>query len=177
MTRVARPPWSRAERAAFAAVAVSVTVVLATAAVLATPRVRDAIMNPVAYSVGQRIDVPPTAYASSPYTLLIFGRGTCAASRQAAPFLQSLANETRRLGIAPRLVSEDAHAAGADVFVASLGLQPSEVLRVNVSTLRVRVVPTVVVVDRFGRILYVREGVVPASATVPVLDAVRAATR
>jgi thioredoxin-like negative regulator of GroEL len=116
--------------------------------------------QPPAYAAGQTVDVPADWYASAPYTLVLFARASCGACQQASPFLQQLVREMRGKG---------------DVLFASPGLEPEsdreyartlgvpdDRTRQVPAGLRVRATPTLVLVDRSGRIHGAWEGVGPA---------------
>lgn len=140
-------------------------VVTATAALLATPGARETLgLVRSAYTAGQRIDVPHDVYEGSSYTLVVFARSSCAASERSAAFLKRLVTT---VGAAPNVRVRLLTAAPASPqeldFARRLGLDATQVTAVDLSTLRVRQVPSLVLVDGHGEIHYAREGAVPAS--------------
>jgi thiol-disulfide isomerase/thioredoxin len=147
-----------------AAAVASLALVTVTAIALARPGWRDAVgMGPrPAYATRSRIDVPPEVYHSTPFTIVLFARSTCAVCRSSVPFLARLVQEAAASGVAVRLVSSAPVLPAEVAFAQALGLGATELVGVDVRTLRVKQVPTVVLVDRAGDIRYAREGAVPA---------------
>ena len=158
----------------------SLAVVLGvTLALVAWPRVERALgvearPEPPAYAVGQAIDVPAEWYRTSPYTLVVFARASCGACQTAQPFLQKLVADVRGKG---------------QVVFASPGLEPdsdreyaqqlgvaADLTRQVPAGLRVRATPTLVLVDRTGRILGAWEGVGPPDQQAVIQQSIHAAT-
>lgn len=151
----------RLPRLAVIVAAVSAAVVLVTAVALATPALRERISGAgPAYRAGNRIDVPGGVYDSESYTLLLFARSTCDACQRSAPAFKELVGEAVREGMAVRLISAAPVAAREADFARALGLTDADVVGLPLATLRLKHVPTIVVVDRAGAIHYVREGAV-----------------
>ena len=67
--------------------------------------------------------------------------------------------------------------ADQDAFLARLGLALAESSRLDLAHLRLRVVPTVVLVDRGGHALFVHEGVIGLAEQARVLEAIENQTR
>jgi thiol-disulfide isomerase/thioredoxin len=151
-------------RLTVSAAVASLALVAVTAIVLARPGWRDAVgLGPrPAYATRSRIDVPPEVYRSSPFTIVLFARSTCAVCRSSVPFLTRLVQEAAASGVAVRLVSSAPVAPAEVAFAQALGLGATQLVGVDVRALRVKQVPTVVLVDRSGDIRYAREGAVPA---------------
>jgi thiol-disulfide isomerase/thioredoxin len=135
-----------------------------TTSYIAWPRVASAVgikpaappVPPPAYIVGQGIDVPSSWYSSSPRTLVLFARDSCGACQKAQPFLKTLV-----AGLGNKVSVVMAHPAGTDVedaaFAKSLGLADTNI-HVVTANLRVRVTPTLVLVNQQGEILAAWEG-------------------
>ena len=154
----------RLARVAIALAVAALAVVGATAVLVARPDLRARLgMTSGAYAVDHVIDLPQSIYGSSSYTLVIFARSTCEVCQRSAGFLRRLAAETAAAGGAVRLVASAPVAEGELVFARALGLADSQVAAVDLKTLRLERVPTIVLVDRRGAIHYAREGAVPAS--------------
>jgi len=112
-----------------------------------------------AYEVGTVIDTPADWHAESAYTLVLFAQASCGACQRAQPFLQQVVSEFgARVPVV--LVSPGADQARDAEFGASLGIAADAMHRAP-EGLRARVTPTLVLVDRSGRILHVWEGVPP----------------
>lgn len=134
-----------------------------TGALLVSPslRTRFGFSTPVAaaYTVGDRIDVPVDLYDSSPATVLIFARSTCGACQRAK--LQFAAVVARLRAVAPvtlGLVTTGARTSDEWAYAQAIGLRETELKTISLEHLRLRVVPTIVVVDRAGVIRYAFEG-------------------
>jgi hypothetical protein len=149
-----------------AAAVASLVLVAVTAIVLARPGLRDAVgLGPAAaYAAHSRIDVPPEAYQASPYTVVIFARSTCAVCRSAVPFLTTLVREAAAHGVAARLISGTPDARDEVAFAETFGLGGGAIVGADFRSLRVKRVPTIVLVDRDGVIHSAREGAIPAAA-------------
>src|SRR5437868_5416421 len=72
-------------------------VIAVTAATFVSPTLRAALKPGTtgSYAIGQAIDLPPSAYADAPHTLILFAQSECAACQRAQPFLSVL---TARMG-------------------------------------------------------------------------------
>lgn len=168
----------RLARVAIALAVAGLAVVSATAALVARPDLRARLgLASGAYAVDQVVDLPRSIYDSSSYTLLIFARSTCEVCQRSAGFLSRLASQTASAGGAVRLVSSAPVAEGELAFARALGLADGQVAPVDLKTLRVRRVPTIVLVDRQGAIHYAREGAVAASDQEDVIKTLISLTR
>jgi hypothetical protein len=144
--------------------ALLVVVVTGTALTIAWPRIASAMgarpsPPPPAYEVGQTIDVPLEWYASASRTLVLFGQASCGACQDAAPYLQELVSHlhsrTTVVVGSPGTALEDDTA-----WAASFGIDRASVFAVP-RRLRVKVTPTLVVVNQQGQILGAWEGIGP----------------
>jgi hypothetical protein len=148
------------------AVGVAVTsfvLVAATVAAIGRPDLRAKLgLATVAYAADQLIDVPAGVYDSSPNTLILFARSTCAVCQRLVPFFRRLVDGAEKSGIHVRLVSASPLNPAELAFARALGLGDDDVAPVDVKSLRLQRVPTIVLVDQRGEIHYAREGAVPA---------------
>lgn len=166
-----------------ASIAASVGLALlltATLGYIAWPRVAAAIgvkpaAAPPAYAAGEQIDVPAAWYGQADTTLIVFARASCAACEKAQPFLAQLVGKMHGRGTAVM-----AHPPGADEddrqFARSLGVADDHIVVVTAG-LKVRSTPTLVLVNRQGRILEAWEGVGKETQQAAILTAVDGATR
>ena len=144
--------------------ALLVTAMASTALAIAWPRIASAMGSrpappPPAYQSGDTIDVPVEWYSRSPRTLVLFGQASCGACQDAKPYLQQLAS--RLHDRAAVVVASPGHALEDDAtWAASFGVERTSVFAVP-RRLRVKVTPTLVVVDQNGSILGAWEGVGP----------------
>lgn len=152
----------------------------ATLGYIAWPRVADAIgVKPAAvppvYVSGEQVDVPDAWYRDADTTLIVFARASCAACQNAQPFLTQLVGTMHGRGAALM-----AHPPGADKddrqFAGRLGVADDHIVVVTAG-LKVRSTPTLVLVNRQGRILGAWEGVGKETQQAAILKAVDGATR
>ena len=156
----------------------SIVLVAATAAAIARPDLRERLgLAPGSYAAGQRIDVPPAVYEESPSTLLLFVRSTCSVCQRSVPYFRRLVDQAARTGIAVRLLSSSPVDRAELDFAMGLGLREEDVVGVDHQTLRLRRVPTIVLVDERGEIHYAREGAVPAGEQGDLLRRMTSLTR
>ena len=110
-----------------------------------------------AYEAGTIIDTPDAWHRDAPYTLVLFARSSCGACQTASPYLKTLVGRVRAKGAVVLAGSEQARDEDA-AYARGLGLTGAE-FRVTPAGLRVRATPTLVLVNREGRILGTWEGV------------------
>lgn len=138
-------------------------VFIATVGALAMPGVRAklgfASATPVSYEVGSRIDLPALVYESSPYTVVLFARSSCGVCQAAKPLFGRLvadlksASTTRVVLVVGTTSRHD-----EEKYAKELGLSETQLLRLDLKSLRLRRVPTVVALDERGIVLFSREG-------------------
>ena len=113
----------------------------------------------VGYDVGDRIDLPPDVLGGATHTVLIFARFDCQACQAAQPRLADLVadlglqTEVRTLMITSRRNRMD-----QEGFGRSLGIRDEHVISVDFTSMKIKTIPAVVVVDRQGRVVYARAG-------------------
>jgi hypothetical protein len=138
--------------------------VLGTAVVVVSPRLRQALglgrVSP-AYQVDEVVDLPPDAYTGAEHTLVVIARASCAACQAVRPALLGLIGQIRGIeGVRISVVMPDNRIAEGAEYVRDLGLPESSFVPLTLrKQLRVRAVPTALLVDRAGKILAVCEGV------------------
>jgi len=147
---------------------VTASIVLAVAlcasvGIVAWPRVASALgLEPArpapAYAAGDRIDVPAAWYQNAPRTLVLFARAACGACQTAQPFLKELVGGVIESGDAVVLVGHAGSREEDAVFAKSLGVNDAAIMSAPAG-IRVRVTPTLVLVDKSGTILNAWEGV------------------
>jgi thioredoxin-related protein len=113
-----------------------------------------------AYSVGDAIDIPADLRDRTARTLVVFASGTCGACLRSTSALTRLSSELRGSSTTFLLVTPTKMKADQEIFVAAVGLAKTEYVSLDLSALKVRSVPTVVLVDESGRVLFSREGYV-----------------
>lgn len=166
-------------RIAAGAAAASLVLVTVTAVAVASPSVRHAVGfgSAPAYATHGRIDVPSAIYESSPHTLVVFARSTCTVCQRSVPFLAQLVREAARAGVQVRLLSSAPLTSDELAYARALGLDPTQVVATDWKTLRVKRVPTLVLVNQRGEIDYAREGSVPALEQEDLLRQLRSLMR
>jgi hypothetical protein len=153
-------------RLASVLVVACVLTVAATGVAIAVPQLRERLKTPEApaYVVGQHVDLPASVYGGSPYTLLILARSNCGACQRAAPLFAALIADLKsRSDIGVRLVTRRVRSDELR-YAAAIGLDEANVVLTDLTSLRVERVPTLLLVDRGGRVLLAHEGA-PASST------------
>lgn len=166
-------------------VAASASLALMLAATLlyiAWPRVAGALgadpaPAPVApiYAAGETIDTPAAWYSNSPHTLILFARKSCAACDKAQPFIKALVESVQG-----RAAVVMGHPSGAEAddraYAKAIGI-PESATFVTPAGLKVRATPTLVLVDRQGRVLHAWEGVGKAEKQAQITAAITLSLR
>ena len=157
-------PGSAAGRAAWWITLLSIAIVATTAALVVSQSFREAIglRSSADYAVGDRVDLDTELYKSADVTAVFFLRSNCAACQQAADEVRRLVLQLRQRGrpvlmVTPRSLSIDQFAFGAE-----LGFSPDQIVKADLRQLRLRRVPSFVVVDGRGTILHVTSGRIPS---------------
>jgi thiol-disulfide isomerase/thioredoxin len=151
------------KRAATIVIGTCGAIVAGSALVLALPGWRLALglgtADQPAYALGQRVDVPAGLYDAAPLTLLIFARSSCPACERAKPAFAVLAASLRdRAAVRVTMVVDEGQQAGEREYLRDVGLPEDRLAAVDFRALRLRRIPTTVLVDRDGRVLYSQEG-------------------
>jgi hypothetical protein len=113
-----------------------------------------------AYPVDTVVDLMPSVYEGSTYTLIVFARSNCAVCQRASPLISELVtiskmspNFGRRLIVVRQVDQEERN------YAASLGFDTNgELVERGAEPLRARTVPIVLVVTRAGRVLFSSQG-------------------
>lgn len=156
-------------RAAAVIVVGCLAVVSATALLLAFPPLRTRLgIGPAvgpSYKTGERFDGPASLYGETPYALVLFARSSCGACQRAKPFyarlnLVAAGRPAIRVVLA---VPASAPPEGERGYGREAGVDADRVFSVNFASLRLHAVPTVVLVDRSGRILDAWEGLLSSA--------------
>ena len=156
-----------------------VALVAVTASALAVPAVRSKLSfvfgDSAAYRAGDKVDLPSEFYSASPLTLVIFARSGCGACQQSKPSFVAIVNELRSSSAARVTMATASPQAETEVaYGQSLGLEASAVVATKLDVLRLQVVPTLLLLDREGRVRYASEGVPSAAQQQELLSAVKA---
>jgi hypothetical protein len=110
------------------------------------------------YVAGERIDLQQDRYSASPFTLILFARSNCGACQRALSSLRQLHDSlppgTKLIIVTPTGLPEEPELRYAE----AIGLTARDVYRVDPFKTRARSTPTLVLVDKSGRIRFVREG-------------------
>jgi hypothetical protein len=147
----------------------------ATVVAVAWPRITHTLgVSPAAraaaYRTGQVIDVPADWYDSSPYTIVLFARASCGACQQAQPFFRQLVTGLKGRAAVVLAGNELEREEDAD-FGRALGLKPPSI-QVAPDGLKVRVTPTLVLINQRGEILGAWEGVGPPDQQTAIAKAI-----
>lgn len=134
-----------------------VVLLLGTVAVLAWPRVSKALgLGPkreAAYKAGDVVDAPRDWYDGASPTLIIFARADCGACINAKPFFKTLVSRIQATGRA-RVVLGGISAEGLPDtgYAKAIGLDAGMARTAKPKQLRLKSVPTLVLVSADGRI-------------------------
>jgi thioredoxin-related protein len=149
-------------RIAVGAAAAAILLVLLTTVALAVPGVRTALgferARGTGYAVGQRVDLVPPGSESRRHTLLIFARHDCGACQQSKSAFADLVRDLREQGVDTVIVTNQHQRPSQVAYGQELGVREERVLSLDLSTLKVQLVPSIVLVDRAGTVVYARAG-------------------
>lgn len=133
------------------------------------------VPRPPAYAVGETVDVPAAWYSSADTTLVLFARASCGACEKAQPFLTKIVGLMNTRGAAWM-----AHPAATQVedaqFATGLGVKSDHVVAVPAGV-KVQATPTVLLVNRQGKILGEWEGVGKIESQAAILAAINSSGR
>jgi len=149
-------------RAATTATLVCLTLVVVTAAALAKPELRAWLglesNRAPSYGIGTHVDVPSALYQHTPLTLLLFVRSDCPACQAAKDPAARVAARLRRGAIPTWVIAGGQQPEGESEYVRALALDANQLVTLDLMKLRVRVVPTFVLVNSRGEVKYTKEG-------------------
>lgn len=120
------------------------------------------------YVVGDHVDLPPDWFGGTDSTLLVFLRSDCAASQALAVMLPELRAQIPD-GVQMLAVVSDASPAREASFAESAGFERTAVRMADFESLQLRVVPTLVLVDRHGQVKAERLGTLRGAERVDIL--------
>lgn len=111
------------------------------------------------YVAGQTVDLSSNVFGQAPHTLAIFFRSDCGACERMRPYLARLA--AREDGRALRVIAVTGVANSLDslAFARGIGVDQSRLITMDLATLRVQRVPTILLLDHAGRIETALEGI------------------
>jgi thioredoxin-related protein len=126
--------------------------------------------RPPAYAAGDTVDVPAAWYSGTDTTLILFARASCTACQNAQPFLTRMVGAMTTRGDVVMAHPGETNEEDAQ-FAAGLGIK-SDYVKAVPAGVRVRATPTVVIVNRQGRIIGAWEGVVKEENKAAILAAI-----
>jgi thiol-disulfide isomerase/thioredoxin len=146
----------------------SAALVVVTVGVLAMPAARARLgwapNRTTSYAVGGRIDVPTAVYGADPYTVVLFARSTCAFCQRAKPLFTKLVADLAESHSARMVMVSSPSGGTGDVdYAKSVGLEADQLVVLDPVSLRLKTVPTLVLVDRQGQVRYSHEGMPTAA--------------
>ena len=151
-------------RLGVAVAVVCATAVTVTAVAMAMPSVRTSLgLGPTplkpSYVAGQPVDLSSDVFGQASQTLAIFFRSDCGACERMKPYLTRLV--ARNTGTALRVVAVTGVANSSDslAFAKAIGVDESRLITMDLSKLRLQRVPTILLIDRSGRIENALEGI------------------
>lgn len=151
-------------RLGVAVAVVCATALTITAVAIAMPSVRASLgfVPPVpapSYAAGEAADFPASLFEQTPHTLAIFFRSDCGACARMKPFLARLAARDDDSAVRVVAVTGAGNRPDALAFAKQIGLGESRLVMMDVGKLRLKRVPTIVLMDRSGVIQTALEGI------------------
>lgn len=138
-------------------------VVGVTAAVLLRPTWRERVRHSLGWStqfvVGEPSGLPASLTGDADHTVLIFVSETCAACQRSRPFHRTLLTAANARVAVKILLTTPGGDTGA--LSETLGAATTTISAFDSRGTRLRVVPTLLIVDRAGTVLEMKEGVLP----------------
>ena len=150
------------DRASLLVSCCAVTIVALTVLALQTPRLASWLgvrPDAIAYDIGGPIDLPPRFFAASDVTALLFVRANCAVCQETKAMYADVVRAVKATPGARVLAVIGVPVRPEDAAYASeLGLGATEQMPVDLASLRLRRVPTLIIVNRDGLIIRSWEG-------------------
>lgn len=151
-------------RLSVAVAVVCATAVTATAVAMAMPSVRSSLgIGPAparpSYVAGQTSDLSAEVYGQATQTVVMFFRSDCGACERMKPYLARLASRNRGNDLRVVAVTGVANSLDSLAFAKEIGVDKSRLITVDLATLRLRRVPTIMLIDRTGQIEVALEGI------------------
>ena len=137
-------------------------IVALTVAAIASPtfRARLGFARAASYPAGSQIDVPGHLYASSPLTLLVFVRSNCAACQNAKPMFGTIRADLEKIAVPTTLIVSGLHAVDEAAYAKDLGVAADHLVTLDLGAItKLQVVPTLVLVNQRGEVMYSAEGI------------------
>lgn len=111
------------------------------------------------YAPGQTFDLPETVFQESPHTLVIFFRADCGACERLKPFLTRLSARSDPSSLRVVAVTGAPDRRAAVDFAKQIGLGESRLVMLDLRTVRVSQVPTLVLVNHTGTVEAAIQGI------------------
>jgi hypothetical protein len=152
-----------------------VVVIALSVAIAASPALRARLfpgtVEAPSYRVNDYVDVSASAFDGHSKTLIYFSTPTCAACARSEGALSGLVRHAMSHDIGVVLVRPEGVGSDNAMFSERTGVDVSHVLSLDLGHLRVRRVPTLLIVDRTGKVLMYHEGVLTDTDTREVAEA------
>jgi len=124
--------------------------------------------------LGSQLHFPAIDFGSADHTLLIFSNSACQYCIDNLDLYRSLLTETSSMARAIPIVMLSAEPVETfRLFMKRHGMNPSQIVSLNPSQLGVRIVPTILLVDRSGRVKRVWVGRKSKETQSAILSAVQ----
>lgn len=143
------------ERLPSVVIAIALVLVLGTLAMAANPRLR-AFMRPAAapaYSPGDHFEGPARVTAQSAKILVVVAGPNCGATERAHAFLAQAVSVARAAGISVWLYTPDAAHPEIAQYASGLGLDREHIVAVDPAATRLRLMPSLALLDRDRTVL------------------------
>lgn len=149
------------QKTSIAIVLVCCLVLVVTLCVVVTSAIARGRDEATSYVPGDQIDLPVSVYEGADLTAILFLSPTCPACLESRQELARLVRELERVpGSKVVLVKAGRIGEQGDRLETDLGLEQRNVFALDLRGLRLKHVPTVVAVDRRGKILFSKVGLI-----------------
>jgi len=125
------------------------------------------------FRVGAESGLRTDLFSGADYTVLVFVTTHCAACQAAQPFHRELARTVDGLTSVDMRVALTSPGDDLAAYATALGVDASVVERVDPRGMPLRRVPTVLIVDRRGIVIEMKEGVLPESEQHALLESLK----
>jgi hypothetical protein len=128
------------------------------------------------YTVGKILDLPPAAYSKTEFTLVVFGRHNCGACAASLPSVTKLAANLGGHGFRVMYASARPDNPDEVSFAKQAGIGGDDIVEIP-RTVRKLTVPSLVLANRQGRVLWTRAGTLEGADVSDIGDTILKTTR
>ena len=166
-------------RLASVVITIAIALVVGTLAMAASPRLRAILMpaSPAAYNPGDRFEGPAPVAALSAKALVVVAGPNCGATERAHAFLADAVATATAAGISVWLYTPEAAHPEIAQYATRLGISRENVVAVDPGATKLRVMPSLAVLDRNHAVLRFWQGAPDAETGDAILHTLRTGQR